>query len=134
MSTSNTPSWLPEAIANLASIRAEGKLSELALAFAAECRAQVGSTAPGAERRQREKSNMQPGAAAQARELARVAAMMFGLPEAECERVARDELLRDQWRDIALELISEYCPKCAPTAAGTGWGQDGPEPPRRRAW
>jgi hypothetical protein len=134
MSTANAPSWLAAAIADLAAIDANGQLSELLLAFAAECRAQGGSTAPDAERRERETSTMRPGAAVRARDVARAAAQLFGLPAAECERIARDVLLRDPWRDIALGLIDEYRPQSAPTATRQTWGQDGPEPTRRRAW
>jgi len=134
MTTTNAPAWLSAAMIDLAAIDANGQLSELLLAFTAECRAQGGSAAPGVEHRQRETSTMQPGAVARARDVARAAAQLFGLPAAECERIARDALLRDPWRDIALGLIDEYRPKSAPTATRPEWGRDGSEPSRRRAW
>ena len=134
MSTANTPAWLSAAMIDLAAIDANGQLSELLLAFAAECRAQGGSTAPDAEQRQRMLGTMQAGTAAQARDVASAAAQLFGLSAAECERLASAVLMRDPWRDIALGLIEEYSPQSAPTATRQTWGKDGPETTRRRAW
>jgi hypothetical protein len=102
----NTPSYLPQAIHDLAAIADEGNLSDLQFAFAEECR-KAGGLPHEAERRKLV-NHMQANARVKARDIARVASHLFGISRDECERVALDVLLCDPWTTVALNLIEDY--------------------------
>ncbi len=102
----STNGWLRQAIADLAAISDEGQLADLQFAFRQECNAIGGIPHPLEHRRQA--NHLSSNAAVKARELARVAVQLFGLPLEQCERIARDVLIRDPWTDVALELIADY--------------------------
>lgn len=102
----NYNAWLLCAIADLAAIQNEGQLADLFYAFREECTAAGGL--PASDERQRLAKHVQAGDIANARDIGRAASQLFGLPESECEQIAREVLTSDPWIKIALDLIDDY--------------------------
>lgn len=122
-----TDETLRRAIQDLAAIHAEGRLSDLQLAFAAACR-EAGGLPSAAERNRQSKVN-EAATAVTARELANVAAHFLGLPVAKCRQVALDVLVHDPWAVIALDIIRDYSPSTPQLAA-----EQPPTQQLRRKW
>jgi hypothetical protein len=121
-----TTDQLRSATVDLAAIAREGLLPELRLAFAAACREAGGLPAERAKCLRA----MSAADAVLAGEVASAAADMFGVPLAECQRIAREVLVRDPWSALALDTIAQYRERIAPAPAQAAERK----PKRRRAW
>ncbi len=101
-----TPNWLTTAIRDLAIIADDGNLSSLQFAFGEDCRAQGGLPAP--DTRAKQVRHLNASDIVKAKDIARVASYLFGVPQTRCELLARDLLVSDPWTRAALQLIGEY--------------------------
>ncbi len=126
-----TNDQLQDAIRALSSIADEGRLPQLLMDFAAECRKAGGM--PRADERSRTVEHMDAGTIAKSRELAKAVSHLFGLPIEHCERNAREALVCDPWSKIALDLIDFHVGR--PTKPSPKFGEcKSAKPAGRQAW
>lgn len=118
---------LRSALRDLATIHDQGQLADAQMGYADACRIVGGR--PDADERARQVAHLSAGDIMKCKDIARAAAVMFNVTEAKAEALAREEMVRDPWSDIALEVIGAFLPE--PTSQPIS----GAKPARRlRKW